>query len=611
MNRSLKVLLPVLLLKIFFPLLLLAVEETTDERLAAQYFRNGQYEEAAVLYEDLFEKAPTEIIYNNYLKCLIELEDYRRAERVIETQIENNPEQVRYKVDLGYVMLEAGNTRRGNRHLNRLIDDLPDIPRKVNNLANAFLRHDMTELALETYEAGRDMLGNSHPFNIQIAQIYEKTGEYEKMMVEYVDLLAEDEEKIKKIRGILQDALEEDPEFKKNDALRKVLLKRSQKRASKTLYSEMLLWLSIQQKDFSMALRQAKVLGRRTQAGGETVKEVADLSLINRNFDVAEEAYNYIIDMGASGSYYLEANVGLLDVKFQRLIESYDYSMNELKMVEKAYEEALEEFGIHAQSLPIIRNLANLKAFYLNKPNEAIELLESIIDMPRVSRRVKAECRVEMADILVLNGEVWDAKLIYSRVDKTFGDDPVGHEAKFKNAQLSFYMGQFDWAKAQLDILKAATHKLIANDAMALSMKIQDNIGFDDNTEPLEMYGRAEQMIFMNRFDDAAMILDSIQEKFPEHQINDDVIFAKAQINLKTGNYHDADSLLAVIVDNYSQGILADEALFMRAEINDNIINKSDVAKKLYRKITTDYPASIYSHTARNRFRNLRGDLIN
>jgi len=360
-----------------------------------------------------------------------------------------------------------------------------------------------------------------------------------------------------------------------------------------------------------MALRQARALDRRLQKEGKIVYEIAELSLVNNNFDIAEEAFEHIVNMGRSGSYYMSARVGLLDVKFQRLLASYDYDQYRLKRVEKAYENALEEFGIHRNTIPLIRNLANVKAFYLGKPDEAVELLETIISMHRIPEKIKAECRIEMADILVLNDEVWDAKLLYAQVDKSFRDDPVGHEAKFKNAKLSFYMGEFDWAKAQLDILKAATSKLISNDAMALSLKIQDNIGYDANTKPLEMYAKAERMAFMNRFDEAFSILDSIAFKFPEHQINDDILFAKAELNLRTGKYLVADSLLAVLTENYPMGILADEALFKRAEINENIINRPEKAREIYRKIMIDYPASIYSHTARNRFRTLRDNLVN
>jgi hypothetical protein len=37
--------------------------------------------------------------------------------------------------------------------------------------------------------------------------------------------------------------------------------------------------------------------------------------------------------------------------------------------------------------------------------------------------------------------------VLYGQVDKAFHDEPIGEEARFKNAKLSFYMGDFDWSQ--------------------------------------------------------------------------------------------------------------------------------------------------------------------
>ena len=91
------------------------------------------------------------------------------------------------------------------------------------------------------------------------------------------------------------------------------------------------------------------------------------------------------------------------------------------------------------------------------------------------------------------------AKLLYAQVEKAFKNDPLGHFAKFKNAKLSFYIGEFDWAKAQLDVLKAATSKLIANDALRFSVLISDNIDMDSSTVALEIYARADLLLYRNQ----------------------------------------------------------------------------------------------------------------
>ena len=68
-----------------------------------------------------------------------------------------------------------------------------------------------------------------------------------------------------------------------------------------------------------------------------------------------------------------------------------------------------------------------------------------------------AECKLEYADIMLLSGKVWTAILYYSQVEKSFKENPLGHEAKLRRAKIAYYQGDFEWAQAQLDVLKAST----------------------------------------------------------------------------------------------------------------------------------------------------------
>jgi hypothetical protein len=51
---------------------------------------------------------------------------------------------------------------------------------------------------------------------------------------------------------------------------------------------------------------------------------------------------------------------------------------------------------------------------------------------------------------------------------------------------MAYYTGDFNWARRQLDILKAATTQLIANDALNLSLLISDNLNADSSGKALK-----------------------------------------------------------------------------------------------------------------------------
>ncbi len=584
-------------------------QQSSDEQLAAQLMSEGNYEKAVVLYEELFEKNKGPVIYNNYLQCLLELEEYRDAQRVVRSQISDNPGRARFEVDLGYVYTRAGDSRRARRQLEGLIKDLPNHPRSVTDLANAFLFRDFTDYALQTYLKGREMLGEAYPFNLQLASIYERKGEYVSMMNEYVELVILDDSYMEQVQGLLQDAVNDDPDLSKSDALRRVLLQGSQRNPSQTLYAELLIWHSIQQKDFELAFRQARALDRRLDQEGKLVLDIAEMSASNNQFAIARNSYEYVISLGDLSPYYLQARVGLLNVKYRQATSGYEIDYELLRNVEAEYEKTIEQMGIRPQTVSLVRNLANLKAFYLNNTREASELLRNVIDLPNVSNRVRGECRVELADILLLKGDLWDAHLLYAQVDKSFRDDPLAHEARYKNARLSFYMGEFKWAKAQLDVLKSATSRLMANDAMALSLLIQDNLEKEGDSQPLRMFARAEMHTFMHNYDQALAVLDSLEQEFSLHQIMDDVLMSRADILIRTGHYPKADQILASVATQYAAGLHAADALFRRALLQERVFDNKEAAMELYTEIMTQYPGSLRNADARNRFRYLRGDL--
>jgi len=279
--------------------------------------------------------------------------------------------------------------------------------------------------------------------------------------------------------------------------------------------------------------------------------------------------------------------------------------------MQQDYESLLNELGKTPFTIPLILNLAHLDAFYLNETDKAIELFLQAINISKAPLTSQAECKLELADIYLFSDEQWEATLLYSQVEKTFKNEPIGHEAKFRNAKLSFYIGEFGWALAQLDVLKAATSKLIANDALELSLLISDNIEEDSVTVPLSMYAKADLLEFRNRDTDALAVLDSISILYPMHSIADNVLFKKAEIDSKNGQFDLAATNYSEIIEKYPYDLLADDAMFNLAGLYENQLNNKSKAMELYEKILTQYPGSLYVVDARKHFRALRNDAVN
>jgi tetratricopeptide (TPR) repeat protein len=590
---------------------ILSSAQQTNEQLGIQYYQNKEYDKALLIFEELFSKSPTQFNYIYYINCILELKDFEKAEKVIRKQSKANPNDPRFKVDMGFVMIMEGETQKGRKIYDECLKDLQADKPQIYNLANAFMNRRETDYAVKAYQKGRELFKDPTLFALELAYMYESLGNSELLLDEYLTLLTSQPNQLAMVQGRMQAWLSYDTDNEKNETFRTILLKRTQQYPDEIIYAELLLWYSVQQKDFTLALIQAKALDRRYGENGQRIFDLAALALSNNDYEVAIDAYNYIIRKNADPFLVLESRIQLLNAEFTRYTETFGIETEKIIQLDKKYSDLLAELGVSKSTLPLVRNLAHLKAFYLQDTDGAIQLLEEAIAIPNSLAREQAECKLELADIYLFAEEQWEATLLYSQVEKAFKNEPLGHEAKLRNARLSFYIGEFDWARTQLDILKAATSKLIANDAMELSLLISDNIGEDSITRPLSMYANADLLVYRNRFPEALLVLDSLAIEFPGHSIQDDVLFKKAEIYEKQGNFSEAADFYAAIIKDYPFELLGDDATFRLASLFENRLNEKEKAQQLYQDLMVNYPGSLYVVEARKRFRSLRNDPVN
>jgi predicted Zn-dependent protease len=223
---------------------------------------------------------------------------------------------------------------------------------------------------------------------------------------------------------------------------------------------------------------------------------------------------------------------------------------------------------------------------------------------------LKNTTKLSLGDFYLASGDVWESTLLYSQVDKDEKDSPLGEEARFKNAKLAYYKGDFDWAQTQLEVLKASTYELISNDAIELSVFIIDNLGLDTVALPMQMYAHADLLQFQNRDSDAMVTLDSITKLFPGHALTDDIEYTKAEIFVKRKEFDKAVPLLEDIIKNYKDDLKGDDATFLLAQINEEQLHNKEKAMELYKSIIMDFSNSLLVIEARKHYRQLRGDAL-
>ena len=579
-----------------------------NSKLADQYYLEGEYQKAGDLYLKLHETAKQNnnfIYFNKYIECLLALHEYAQAEKAIQEQMKAQPDDFSMLVTLGNVQERNGNYEAAQASYRLAIDKLPARMDAITRLGNAFLSQAKYDEAIETYEKGEKLLEKVGIFSYQLADLYKRNGDIPKMIEQYLYSLNTSPEQLLNIQNILQRSLQN----KDYPELLTQLYIFIQDYPETDYYPEMLAWTFMQQKDYSKAMRQAKALDKRMQEDGLRVFRLAQIAANDKDYVTAIDGFEYILTNHGEGSpYYLEAKRASLDAKRRQITDNYSYTTEQLRGLEAEYLTFLNSNNIYAGTALIASDLAMIEALYINDLPKAISLLEEVINIPGLNNYVQAPIKLDLADYYLMSGEVWEATLLYSQVDKAFVEDLIGQDARFRNAKLSYYNGDFEWAQTQFDILKTSTSKLIANDALDLSIFIMDNLGLDSNTHALSEYAKAELLIFQNKLDESIEKLTILGNLYSEHGLKDDILYLKARLYEKKRDYLTAEELYQQIVDTFPEEIRADNALYNMAQLYEHQLDNPEKAKACYEKLFMEYTDSTFAIDARKRFRILRGD---
>lgn len=577
--------------------------QSTDEKLAAQFYENGEFDKAEDLYKNLYKNNENSLyIYENYLNTLIALDDEKGAEKLVEKQIKRHPNGINHQVDLGYVYIRFDKKEEANKYFEKLTKKHINDPNAINMLAQSMQRRQMGERAIEVYEEGTKKHGPIS-FYSQLMYSYRATKKLTKLTDLALLVLVENPSQYKYVLKYL-DAVYEDEEAVAY--LQENTLLHAQKHTDSPVFDELLLEIYVQQKKFKAALRQVIALDKRNDQKGARVMQMAETFVNNKHYDEAVSGYQYVSDLGESTGKYLIANEGLINALYLKNTSSLVTDPAEINALKTRINALVEKYGVNHRTAQSLFRLAELYIFYDKNVGAGVTILEDILETPRLQASFKANSKLLLGDAYLMQDNIWDAKLMYGQVDKQFKEDALGQEAKFRNAKLSYYTGDFEWAVGQLDILKTATTQLISNNAIELALLIQDNTGLDSTEDAMKEYAKAEFYLFQNNIQKCTEILNMLPFKYPDHTLNDEIYFLKARVQEKLGNYEAANKLYTTIYEKYGEDILADNALFKSATITLQVLKDREKAQSLFEKLILQYNSSLFAVDARKIYYSLK-----
>jgi tetratricopeptide (TPR) repeat protein len=571
--------------------------------LAKNYFDQGEYEKAIVIYEKLVSQNPGRL---DFLKSLVEanqqLKQFDIAENLLINRLTSGKIIPEFYVELGYNYSLQENDSLANQNYQLAVDFVERSPNYIFNVGKALEEYNLLDYAVMAYE--KVMIVNPRlDFNMQLARIYGEQGNHEKMFVKYVNLIEKNPSNKNIAQRNFSYYINEDPNNEGNAILRKILLKKIQKDPN-ILFNELLSWLFIQQKDFKKAFLQEKAIYKRV---GDDLRDIGSLAVITINeedYKNAREIVNFIIENSNTPEAKLQGHQYLMTIALKTTPEK-DYNK-----IQSQFETLFETFGRNAKTYFLQIDYNHFLAFQMNKKDEAIANLKTLSNVKLTSYQ-EARVKMELADILVFDEKFNQALIYYSQVQKKVQSNILAQQARFKVAQTSYFKGDFEWAQVQLDVLRKSASQLIANDAMQLSLMIRDNSMEDSTQTALNKYAKADLMAFQLKNKEAIVAFEEISLNHKGEKIEDEVLLKLGELYEKTEQYAKAEASYLKLIEFYNDDILADDAHFRLAKLYQNKLQQPDKAKELYEQIIFNFADSIFFVEARKKYRLLRGDELN
>lgn len=575
--------------------------------LAKEYVKQGELEKAENTFESIARnKESIQLIYTDYLQLLVKVKKFEKAQKLVVNEIKNNPTRVVLYLDLENIQMLLNNLEEAQKTRQKYILLASKNDQLVYEFQNRFYVEGKFKELVDFLVEVQNNQNIPHKYGIQLARAYLFNGEKNKMLIELLNwgLINGN---IDYIRNNISDNFKSDDEIK---LLEKTLFSLIQQKPNEVFYNEMLIWFYTYQKDFKKAFLYSKGLDKRLKLNGQNLLDLGLLAFNNENYLISRDIFSYLTTEYANTPLFQIATYWLIQSKEKVLKNTFPIKKEEIISLRNEYESLRASIVQSAISFDITRNLALLEAFYLDNKDKAIVLLEELITNPQISVLLQDQCKIDLADIYLLNNEPWESSLLYMQVEKSQKENTLAETAKLKNAKLFYYQSEFDLAKEILDILKKATTREISNDAIKLALHIQENVGEDSTSVPLQSFANAELLLFQNKFLEADKLLDSLYTVSKDLPIADDILWMRSEIALKLGNYIQSVQLLEEIVQNYDFDTLVDDALYQAAMIEVSYLNNPEKGVRYYEKIIFEFPGSIFSVDARKKVRELRGDKL-
>ena len=586
----------------FLPIMLLCSPAWAQkEHLAENYFEQGAYDKALSLYQRLVEEQPRQPKYVlGLVRTYQQLSKFDQAENLLKSRLLEPRIFPLYYIALANNFNMQRQVDSAQIYIDKALNYTFEQPNYTVSMGKALTDLSLLNAAKSLYQGVMQRYPEKD-FNLQLARVYGELGELEPMFETYLTLMESTPRFIPSIQRYLETYITEDPSNPGNIQLKTALIKRLAQQ-QEPLYNSLLSWLFGQQKEYGKAFIQEKAIFMRNPGDLTGIKQLGYAALNDEQPSMAKTIFSFVLETAVDPRERLAAHLEILRL---------DRSMKQRppQEIEMSYTELIQQY--QAFDLTQLNlDYADFLAFDLDRSQEAIALLNKAADRAQKSY-AEGRLRLLLGDILVFNEQYNEALVNYALVQSVLKDDDLAQEAKFKEAQTSYFRGDFEWAQTQLKVLKSSTAQKMSNDAIALHVLINENTLEDSTQIALKKFAGAQLLMHQKKYSSAIEAFMTLQAEEQIDRLADDILHNLGTLYQLTKAPERAKVQWETLINEYPDSVYIDDALFALSQLMLSEFMAPEEAKTYLEEIIFNHADSIYFIDAQKQYRKLRGDQIN
>ena len=401
-----------------------------NEQLAQNYFDRGEFDKAILIYEELVKNSPNNYqFFQKEVVCYQQLKQFEKAEEIIQSKINKNKYPNLY-VELGYNYQLQKMQDKADKNYKIALNKITENPDNVYTVARDFEQKTLISQAIQAYELGQQLNPNVN-FDYQIAMLHGQLGNIDLMINSLVDYAYKFPSNVILVQNSLQRFLAEDHTKVFSEALRKALLLRTQK-TQDIFGMNFMSWYFVTQKEYGKAFIQEKAIYKRSPDNFDKILSLARLASGEKEKEVEREILEFVLSNTQHSDIIIDVNCALLEMDIEKA------TTVEYPIISQKINALLQQYGWFSNTIKMQILKAHFDAFYLKQFDSAKRTLTKSLDLP-INIYQKAEVKLELADILLLDEKFNQAIIYYAQVESDLEKRSSSASSQFKNGKSQLF----------------------------------------------------------------------------------------------------------------------------------------------------------------------------